>query len=89
MNPEQLGIGLGEDTALVIRNGTDAEVYGSGMVVIIDGRNIDQTNITDVEEGEAVFVENLIVHLLVKGCQFSILDRTLANPAIPVSKYTK
>ncbi|KTD09032.1 cyanophycinase [Legionella gratiana] len=86
MNPEQLGIGLGEDTALVIRNGSDAECYGSGMVVIIDGRNIDQTNITDVEEGEAVFVENLIVHLLVKGCQFSIADRTLANPAIPVKK---
>lgn len=84
MNPEQLGIGLGEDTALVIRNGVEAECYGSGMVVIIDGRNIDQTNITDVEEGEAVFVENLIVHLLVKGCQFSIADRTLANPAIPI-----
>ncbi|WP_454781957.1 cyanophycinase [Legionella sp. WA2022007384] len=87
MNPEQLGIGLGEDTALVIRNGSDAECYGSGMVVIIDGRNIDQTNITEVEEGEPVFVENLIVHLLVKGCQFSIADRTLANPAIPLSKH--
>ena len=89
MNPEQLGIGLGEDTALVIRNGSDAECYGSGMVVIIDGRNIDQTNITEVEEGEPVFVENLIVHLLVKGCQFSIADRTLANPAIPLSKQSK
>ncbi|STY30060.1 cyanophycinase [Legionella wadsworthii] len=83
MNPEQLGIGLGEDTALVIQNGTNAECYGSGMVVIIDGRNIDQTNITEVEEGEAVFVENLIVHLLVKGCRFSIANRSLANPAIP------
>lgn len=83
MNPEQLGIGLGEDTALVIRNGIDAECYGSGMVVIIDGRNIDQTNITDVEEGGAIFVDNLIVHLLVKGCQFSIADRALVHPAIP------
>lgn len=83
MNPDQLGIGLGEDTALVIKNGSDAECHGSGMVVIIDGRTIDQTNITDVEEGEAVFVENLIVHLLVKGCQFSIAKRILARPAIP------
>ncbi len=82
MNPEQLGIGLGEDTALVIRNGSDAECYGSGMVVIIDGRYIEQTNITEVDEGEPVFVENLIVHLLVKGCQFSIAERSLANPAI-------
>ncbi|ASQ44788.1 cyanophycinase [Legionella clemsonensis] len=83
MNPEQLGIGLGEDTALIIKNGANAECRGSGMVVIIDGKNITQTNITNVEEGEAVFVENLKVHLLVKGCQFSIKTRKLANPAIP------
>lgn len=83
MNPEQLGIGLGEDTALIIHNGTDAECRGSGMVVIIDGRHINQTNITDVEEGEPVFVENLKVHLLVRGCRFSIANRSLADPAIP------
>lgn len=86
MNPEQLGIVLGEDTALVIRNGSDSECYGSWMVVIIDCRNIGQTNITEVEDGEAVFVENLTVHLLVKGCQFSIAHRSLANPAIPSKK---
>jgi cyanophycinase len=83
MNPEQLGIGLGEDTALIIKNGSDAECRGSGMVVIIDGRHIHQTNIASVAEGEAVFVENLKVHLLVKGCHFSIKTRKLANPAIP------
>lgn len=83
MNPEQLGIGLGEDTALIIKNGSQAECRGSGMVVIIDGRDINQTNITNVKEGETVFVENLKVHLLVKGCHFSIDKRELANPAIP------
>jgi cyanophycinase len=82
MNPEQLGIGLGEDTALIIKDGSDAECRGSGMVVIIDGRDIGQTNITKVKEGEAVFVENLKVHLLVKGCHFSIANRQLANPAM-------
>lgn len=82
MNPAKLGIGLGEDTALIITKGSEAECRGSGMVVIIDGRNIGQTNITTVKEGEAVFVENLKVHLLVKGCRFSINSRKLANPAI-------
>ncbi len=82
MNPEQLGIGLGEDTALIIKNGTDAECRGSGMVVIIDGRLIKQTNITTVSEGESVFVENLKVHLLVKGCHFSLDTRKLINPAL-------
>jgi len=82
MNPEKLGIGLGEDTALIIKKGTQAECRGSGMVVIIDGRNIGQTNITTVGEGEGVFVENLKVHLLVKGCRFSLDTRKLANPAM-------
>ncbi len=89
MNPEQLGIGLGEDTALIIKDGSDAECRGSGMVVIIDGRDIGQTNITQVKEGEAVFVENLRVHLLVKGCHFSIATRELANPAMSSSYKTK
>ena len=82
MNPEQLGIGLGEDTGLIIREGTEAECLGSGMVVIIDGRHINQTNITEVKEGEAVFVENLKVHLLIKGCRFSLEMRELLNPAM-------
>lgn len=86
MNPEQLGIGLGEDTALIITNGIDAECRGSGMVVIIDGRNINQTNITTVKEGEPVFVENLKVDILIKGCKFSLDKRQLANPAIPEVK---
>lgn len=83
MNPEQLGIGLGEDTALIIKNGTQAECRGSGMVVIIDGRYISQTNITTVKEDEPVFVENLKVHLLVKGCYFSIDKRELTDPTSP------
>lgn len=82
INPGQLGIGLGEDSALIIRKGSDAECRGSGMVVIIDGAEIGQTNIADVEKGCPVFVENLKVHLLVSHCRFSISDRKLAVPAI-------
>jgi len=81
-NPEQLGIGLGEDTGLIIKNGTSAECLGSGLVVIIDGRNIGQTNISSAREEEPVYVENFKVHLLVKGCRFSINTRKLLNPTI-------
>jgi len=83
INPDQLGIGLGEDTALIIKNGTHAECRGSGMVVIIDGRYIQQTNISLVESNEPVYVENLRVHLLVKGCKFSIKTRKLFKYSLP------
>lgn len=83
INPELLGIGLGEDTALIISNGYDAVVRGSGMVIIIDGKYIEQTNITEVGDNCPIFVENLKVHILVKGCRFDLKTRKLANPAIP------
>ncbi|MGQ0826806.1 MAG: cyanophycinase [Bacteroidota bacterium] len=90
INPGQLGVGLGEDTALIIKNGSEAECYGSGTVVIIDGKKIEQTNISDVKEGDPVFVENLEVHLLVKGCRFSLKTRKLAVPAIsPIKRNGK
>lgn len=77
MNPEALGIGLGEDTAVIIKHGNNAECRGSGMVVIIDGSEIEQTNITEITDGDPIYVENLKVHLLAKGSKFSIAERRI------------
>ena len=77
MNPETLGIGLGEDTALIIKNGSDAECHGSGMVVIIDGNEILTTNITEIDNDDPIFVENLKVDILAKGNKFSIKARQM------------
>jgi len=71
-NSGQLGIGLGEDTALLIRKGRKAQCLGSGMVVIIDGRYIEQTNLSNVTKGAPIYVDNLRVHLLVRNCEFNI-----------------
>lgn len=76
MDPEALGIGLGEDTALLIKDDI-AVCHGSGMVVIIDGNEILKTNITEIEDDCPIFVENLKVHLLSKGCSFSIAERKM------------
>lgn len=75
MNPSCTGIGLGEDTALIIKNGNEAECRGSGMVIIIDGQEIGHTNITYTEENTAICVENLKVHILAKGSGFLLKER--------------
>lgn len=82
VNPSLLGIGLGEDTAMLIRDGSEAECFGSGMVVVIDAKDIEQTNIAEEEDGYPIFVENLRVDLLVKGCRYSLKDRRLHRPAM-------
>src|SRR5690606_32416209 len=47
-NPMVLGIGLGEDTGLLIKEGTKMEAIGSGLVILVDGQQIKNTNLTDV-----------------------------------------
>ncbi len=81
-NPDKLGIGLGEDTAMIIKNGNEAECRGSGTVVIIDGQNIGETNLKMVAEDTPIYIENLKVHLLVKGCVFYLNERTLFKTKI-------
>jgi len=46
-NPTSIGIGIDEDTALIVRNGIDTEVVGSGIITIIEGFDIDYTNIDE------------------------------------------
>lgn len=69
-----LGIGLGEDTALLIENGRKATCKGSGMVILIDPRKISRTNMETVKENDPVFAENLIVHILTEGCEIDLIQ---------------
>jgi cyanophycinase len=63
-NPKTLGIGLGEDTGLLITNGEKMEALGSGLVILVDGRNIADTNLTQVELGKPISIKNLVVHVM-------------------------
>ncbi len=79
LHPTKLGIGLGEDTALIIEQGNIAECRGSGMVVIIDGRQIVSTNINEIEIGQPVYIENMKVHILSKGNKFLLDERQFVH----------
>lgn len=63
-NPGILGIGLGEDAGLLITEGSMMEAIGSGLIILVDGRNMVATNIYDVEIGSPVSIENLKVHVM-------------------------
>jgi cyanophycinase len=66
-NPAAIGIGLGEDTGMLISNGNEMEAIGSGLVIIIDGHDIRHSNIADIPEGNPISVENIKVHFCAKG----------------------
>lgn len=75
MNPTCVGIGLGEDTALVITKGRLAQCIGSGMATIIDGQMVGHTNMAYADDGEPVSIEKLLVHIMVKGSGFELDTR--------------
>lgn len=76
-NPKVLGIGLGEDTGLLIKEGTKMEAIGSGLVILVDGKAIKDTNLTDVSLGEPVSISNLIVHVMSKNDTYDLATSKL------------
>jgi cyanophycinase len=85
-NPVNLGIGLGEDTGLLITEGYKMEAIGSGLIILVDGTQMRDTNITDVDMGEPVSIENLIVHVMSITDKFDLKTKklTLHHPKAEV-----
>ena len=79
-NPRTLGIGLGEDTGLYIKDDTMTAV-GSGLVIIVDGRFIKDTNLTNIELGDPISIDNLVVHVMSQNDIFDLKtkDLTIVN----------
>ena len=73
-NPSCIGIGLGEDTGMMI-SGNSMEAIGSGLVIIVDGHDIRHSNIADIPDGCPISIENLKVHFCEKGNGYLLKER--------------
>ena len=74
-NPRCIGVGLGEDTGMLITEGNIMEAIGSGLVMILDGQDIVHNNIADIPDGNPISIENLKVHFCAKGNGYHIAER--------------
>lgn len=84
-NPRILGIGLGEDTGLLITQGTQMEAIGSGLVILVDGRNIKDTNLTRINLGEPISIKNLVVHVMSMGDHYDFPKHEMTIDAVNVN----
>lgn len=75
LNPGSLGIGLEENTALIISGGDHAQCIGSGMVIALDGRKIKNTNISTATQNIPIVVENLQMSIIAEGITYSLKKR--------------
>jgi cyanophycinase len=74
-NPSCIGIGLGEDTGMIVTNGNKMEGIGSGLVMIVDGHDIMHSNIADIPDGNPISIENLKVHFCEHGNGYLVNER--------------
>jgi cyanophycinase len=77
-NPRLLGIGLEENTALMITRGKEMEAIGPGMTILVDGRSIEDSNYNDIYDGEAISIEKLTVHVMSKYDKYDLSEHKLS-----------
>lgn len=74
-SPGKLGVGIGEDAAVIIHSSRILEAIGPGHVIILDSRNLVSSNIAMLSMGEPLSIENMVIHALISGHGFDIEAR--------------
>ena len=75
LHPKLIGIGLGEDTGVLITEGHLVETIGSNLVIILDGHDIAHNNAAAAKKGTPLSVEDVKLHVLAKGNVYCMSDR--------------
>ncbi len=75
-NPELMGLGIDEDTALVVR-GHLGEVVGRGSVYFVDGRGVRFDNAEEAAKGAPLTLSYLRVGIVGAGYPFDLREREL------------
>jgi cyanophycinase len=70
-NPQVLGVGIDENTALDVRPGDSFEVFGSGAVWVFDGK-VTHSNAAEAHAGEVLAITDALVHVLPAGYRFDL-----------------
>lgn len=73
-NPQILGLGIDEDTAIEVTPGEQFVVLGRGAVHVFDGR-VTHSSAPDVADDEVITLTDSIVHVLADGYGFDIASK--------------
>jgi cyanophycinase len=74
-NPESFGIGLGEDTGVVIKKGRYLECIGSGHVSLYDGTKMKNMVQDDDDDDFPVTFEGMVFSVMSRGYHFDMQKR--------------
>ena len=74
-NPYNLGIGIDEDTCLIVEGDKKFTVIGSGAVYVLDGASVTTSNLTEQSSGKILSICDLKLHVLSQGDKFHLHTR--------------
>ena len=74
--PDIMGLGIDEDTAMIVR-GEVGKVVGHGGVTFVDGRNVKFDNAEEVTKGRQLTLSSLRVGIVGTGYTFNLRAREL------------
>lgn len=74
-NPDVLGIGIDEDTAIKLYPDMHFEVIGTNAVTILDGKTIKSSNVSELNPDEILAITGVTVHALPQGYGFELKNR--------------
>lgn len=74
-NPKNLGIGIDEETSIVVERGNGFYVLGSGAVYVFDGSEVTYSNIADAAINSTLSIYNVKMHMLSQGDRFDLIRR--------------
>src|SRR5215203_2217572 len=79
-NPYNLGIGIDENTAIILDPDGVMEVFGHGSVTIVDGSGITYNEIAEVAEHDSFSVCGVKLHILKDGLVYQYVERHPLHP---------
>lgn len=74
-NPGVIGIGIDEDTAAIVNSELNLKVAGSGVVTVVDGRDITFTNTSEQYAEEPLAITNVKIHVFPEGYGFNLVTK--------------
>jgi cyanophycinase len=79
-NPYNLGVGIDENTAIILDGNGVLEVYGQGSATIVDGSQISFNEIAEVGDTDAFSVCGVQLHVLRDGLIYNYRERHPMQP---------
>jgi cyanophycinase len=74
-NPDAIGIGIDEDTAVRLYPDRHFEVLGTNAVTVIDGTTIKSSNVSELQQNEILAITGVTVHILPQGYGYDLISR--------------